>query len=75
MLLRAVLSMETLQLAGEGAKNKQERTNYEKKTCDLYNSLVTPNFKTGCYLWGEGGKKRSGAKFPRFEATLNEFNR
>ena len=31
MLLRVVLSMETLQLAGEGAKNKQERANYKKK--------------------------------------------
>lgn len=30
MLLRVVLSMETLQLAGEGAKNKQERANYKK---------------------------------------------
>ena len=30
MLLRVVLSMETLQLAGEGAKNKQEGTNYKK---------------------------------------------
>ena len=62
MLLRAVLSMETLQLAGEGAKNKQERTNYEKKTCDLYNSLLTPNFKTGCYLWGEGREKAMGSE-------------
>ena len=32
MLLRVVLSMETLQLAGEGSKNKQERANYKKKT-------------------------------------------
>ena len=30
MLLTVVLSMETLQLAGEGAKNKQERANYKK---------------------------------------------
>ena len=60
MLLRAVLSMETLQLAGEGAKNKHERTNYEKTTCDVYGSLVKPNFKTGCYLWEAGREKAMG---------------
>ena len=31
MLLRVALSMETLQLAGEGAKNEQERANYKNQ--------------------------------------------
>ena len=65
MLLRVVLSMETLQLAGEGAKNKQERANY-KKNSGLYDGFVKPNFKkTSCYLWERALKKRWGAKFPR----------
>ena len=31
MLLRVALSMETLQLAGEGAKNEQEKANYKNQ--------------------------------------------
>ena len=62
MLLRVVLSMETLQLAGEGAKNKQERANY-KKNNGLYDGFVKPNFKkTSCYLWGTGTEKAMGSK-------------
>ena len=40
MLLRVVLSMETLQLAGEGAKNKQERANYKKKKTVAYMTVL-----------------------------------
>ena len=72
MLLRVVLSMETLQLAGEGAKNKQERANYKKKNSGLYDGFVKPNFKkTSCYLWGTGTEKAMGSKVSPVISALN----
>ena len=71
MLLRVVLSMETLQLAGEGAKNKQERANY-KKNSGLYDGFVKPNFKkTSRYLWGTGTEKAMGSKVSPLISALN----